>query len=334
MRRETLFRHELSGAHLNLAISPTRRHSACAGPSTTSGTPHRGTRSAPPAAVLSSKFSLVSPREQIGLREAAERLGVHYMTVYRYVRTGRLPAVRDGATWVVDAADLDEVRSTSRGPVTARRRQSERPARLANRMTAGDEAGAWAVVESALASGAEIAAVYSELLVPALRSIGDGWERGELSIAAEHRASVVASRLVARLGARFARRGRSRGSVVLGAPTGELHALPGAMLANLLRAAGFEPLDLGANTPAESFVETALGADRVVAVLIGATDARSVGALGDVVRSLRDGNVAAPVLVGGGAIRDAVAARALGADGWTGRGIVDALAAVEAVVAP
>ena len=30
----------------------------------------------------------------ITLQEAADRLGVHYMTAYRYVRTGRMPATR------------------------------------------------------------------------------------------------------------------------------------------------------------------------------------------------------------------------------------------------
>ncbi|MDA8269090.1 MAG: helix-turn-helix domain-containing protein [Actinomycetota bacterium] len=34
----------------------------------------------------------------IGLQQAADRLGVHYMTVYRYVRTGRLPATKVGGS--------------------------------------------------------------------------------------------------------------------------------------------------------------------------------------------------------------------------------------------
>ena len=38
----------------------------------------------------------------LGLQEVADRLGVHYMTAYRYVRTGRLPATRIGAQWWVD----------------------------------------------------------------------------------------------------------------------------------------------------------------------------------------------------------------------------------------
>ena len=44
--------------------------------------------------------------DRITLREAAQRLGVHYMTVYRYVRTGRLPASRAGVQWLIDSDDL------------------------------------------------------------------------------------------------------------------------------------------------------------------------------------------------------------------------------------
>ena len=40
--------------------------------------------------------TVASLAEPISLQEAASRLGVHYMTAYRYVRTGRLPAQRDG----------------------------------------------------------------------------------------------------------------------------------------------------------------------------------------------------------------------------------------------
>lgn len=266
---------------------------------------------------------------RVSLSEAAERLGVHYMTVYHYVRTGRLAAERQGATWSVALEDLEALRAAP--PRRARGApRVERPARLGDRMVVGDEAGAWHVIEGAMGSGAEPAEVYTEILAPALRRIGERWENGEISVADEHRASVVASRLVGRLGPRFARRGRSRGSVVLGAAPGELHALPGAMLADLLRGAGFEALDLGADVPAASFVETARGADRLVAVLVGATSSGREEALGQVVAALRAGGVSVPILLGGRAVRDARAARRLGGDGWSGADAREALAAVEA----
>ena len=45
--------------------------------------------------------------ETLSLHEAAEALGVHYMTAYRYVRLGVLPAHREGRSWRVRRVDLD-----------------------------------------------------------------------------------------------------------------------------------------------------------------------------------------------------------------------------------
>ena len=269
----------------------------------------------------------VSRPERVSLHDAAERLGVHYMTVYHYVRTGRLPAQRHGATWSVALDDLEALRA--RAPGGRARPAVPRPSRLADRLVAGDEGGAWRVVEDAMASGRDPAAVHTEIVVPALRQIGDRWARGELSIADEHRASVIAARLVGRLGPRFARRGRHRGTVVLGAVAGERHALPGAILADLLRGRGFEVLDLGVDTPAASFVETARTADRLVAVLVGATSTGHDAALREVVGLLHEAGTGARVLVGGRAVDDLEAARRLGADAWSGASAADALAAVE-----
>jgi excisionase family DNA binding protein len=266
------------------------------------------------------------PTSLISLREAAERLGVHYMTAYRYVRTGRLAATRDGVRWMVDLADLAGLRSPARrARGTAR---AARPATLAARMIAGDEAGAWAVVEGALASGSDPADVHLDLLVPALVSVGDGWAAGTISVADEHRAATVAQRLIGRLGPRFARRGRKRGVVVLGAPPGELHSLPTAIVGDLLRGAGFEVLDLGANAPAASFVETTQGTSRLVAVGIVASTTGRDAALRSVVRALRDAGGTTPVLVGGAAVTGPAHARRLGADGWSGP---DGRSAVDAV---
>lgn len=268
-----------------------------------------------------------SKRERITLQEAAARLGIHYMTAYRYIRTGRLPASRDGVQWKIDPADLAKLRAPTQVPSGRAARRRDGTKRLAGRMVAGDEAGAWSVVESALSSGVEPADVYLDLLVPALRQVGDGWEAGVLTVADEHRATGVAQRLVGRLGPRFARRGRKRGTVVLGVPAGDPHALPSAILADLLRGVGFDALDIGADAPAESFVDTARQANRLVALMIGPT----TGAASQVrrtVRAIRAAGIAVPVLVGGAAVRDEDDARRLGADGWSGR---DGRAAVEAV---
>jgi|SRR5581483_7205411 len=268
---------------------------------------------------------------RITLQEAATRLGVHYMTAYRYVRTGRLPGERSGANWLVDPAALDRLGpaapSAPRPPRGTAR--AEAPGRLAARLVAGDEAGAWHLVETALTSGLDPDEVYLDLLVPALRGVGDGWADGRLGVNDEHRASGVAVRLIGRLGPRFARRGRKRGTVVLGAPPGEEHGLPCAIVADLLRAARFDVVDLGADTPAASFAAAAAGADRLVAVLIGATTSGRDAALRSTVRALRRRDITAPILVGGAAIAGADHAARLGADGWTGHDGRAVVAAVE-----
>ena len=148
--------------------------------------------------------------ELVGLRAAAERLGVHYMTAYRYVRIGTLPARKVGGTWQVRIGDLRALigREPPRpGPGGIRWEPYRR--QLRERLIAGDEPGAWSIVERALVSGSPAQDIHLELIVPVLGEIGDAWADGELDIADEHRASAVAARLIGRLGPSFARRGRS-----------------------------------------------------------------------------------------------------------------------------
>ncbi len=267
----------------------------------------------------------------VGLREAADRLGVHYMTVYRYLRTGRLPAVKVAGEWRVRAADVEKLRSPGATATGRGSRRAWAMGRMLDRLVAGDEVGAWNIVESALASGAEPAEVHLELIAPALRAIGERWAAGSVSVGEEHRASVVARRVLSRLGPRFLRRGRKRGAVVLGAVAGERHEIPGAIVADQLRGAGFDVVDLGADTPATSFVTAA---ERVapVCVLVSVTGSGHEAAVAEAVAALRSG-ARCRVLVGGAAVPNEQTARRLGSDRWTGRDARHVVAAVEELLA-
>lgn len=242
------------------------------------------------------------------------------MTAYRYVRTGRLPAVKDGATWRVRSDDLDTL-LVDRQPAggTAPRRTGQRrtlaPDRLIRRLVAGDEAGAWRVIEDARAAGAEVDEVYVDLLIPALVEIGNRWSTGALTVGDEHTASAAVLRLVGRLGPSFNRRGRKRGTVVLGTVPGDTHGLPTALLADLLRGRGFEVHDLGANVPLDAWEQAVSGADRLVAVGVNASSPDQDDVIANTIETIRR-EATAPILVGGTAVRDEVHARDLGADGW------------------
>ena len=230
------------------------------------------------------------------LTEAADLLGVHYMTVYRYVRTGRLPAVKAGGGWLVNKSAIDDFASTP--PTTKSEGNVDWPARLGDRLLAGDEAGAWNVIEASMTSGLEPSEVYLDALAPALAAIGSAWAAGEISIADEHRATAVTNRLIGRLGPRFHRPGQTRGTIVLGAVAGDHHAVPTAIASDLLRGNGFTVFDLGANSPVESFLDTAGSADRLIAVGITSSAAGTDDQMIATVAAIKE-ELQCPVVIGG-----------------------------------
>jgi excisionase family DNA binding protein len=257
------------------------------------------------------------------LQEVADLLGVHYMTVYRYVRLGLLGADKVAGTWQVTPAALAELRdrpvvvpaSSARG-----RRRAPWAERLEHRLVAGDGRGSWSVIEAALAGGAELDEVYLDIVAPALRTIGQRWAEGALDVAVEHRASVITVRLLGRLGPRFPRRGRSRGTVVVGAPAGEHHALPVALLADVVRGRGWDVSDLGADVPAGSFARTAAASERLRMVGVSISTPESMRTGEETIAALRSALDGVPILAGGHAVVDEAHARAIGADGWAPHG--------------
>jgi len=167
-----------------------------------------------------------------------------------------------------------------------------------------------------------------------MHAIGQQWRDGRYSVDDEHVATAVALRLVSRLGARFSRRGPRRPTVVLGTPPGELHSLPTAMAANVLRGQGYEVVDLGANVPVEAFATAVSKATRPLAVAVAITAGDHDRSVRAIVRELKKSSPQVAVLVGGAGIEGAAHAERLGAR-WTGTdarslgALIDELARVE-----
>jgi methanogenic corrinoid protein MtbC1 len=191
--------------------------------------------------------------------------------------------------------------------------------RLEAQLIQGDQRGAAEIMEAVLRSGHDLYFLYLQVLSPAMSAIGARWAAGNLEIFVEHRASNIAMRLIGQFGPRFARRGVSKGTVVLGSPADEMHTLSTSMVADLIRFEGWNVSDVGANMPAEAFAEAIRQGEDVVAVCIGVTMPGSlpaaqatIGAIRKVVpRDL-------PILVGGAGVPSDEVARKLGADRRSG----------------
>ncbi len=203
------------------------------------------------------------PDTLLSLNDAADLLGLHYMTVYRYVRSGRLPAQKEGGEWRVRRGDAEAVTIGS-DPATRDGSRRQAATALVQQIRAGDEVAAWAVLQRALISGADPWELHTKLLHPAITEmlLEDRHTIGH------HRALVVAERLTARLSPRFRSKEPTSGALLLAAPSGDHATLPVSILADLCRARNFRVLELGAHTPAASMVEEASRTQRLIALAL------------------------------------------------------------------
>ena len=255
----------------------------------------------------------------LNLHEAAHLLGIHYMTIYRHVRLGILPARKIGGRWMVDPDNLERTTTT---PDRGRRRSGSHPRvsvwqeRLQARMLRGDVAGSWQVIEAAMASGFDPGEIFVRLLAPSLHAVGASWRNGAVTIDQEHLASSVATTLIGRLGPRFVHPGRKKGVVIVAMPPDERHGLGVAMLADILTDAGYGVLNLGPDTPSASLAAAMRDAGSLVAVVVSVVDIQRRPAAGHLLAAARQERPSVPRLVGGNAVPDERVALDLGADGW------------------
>lgn len=196
--------------------------------------------------------------EAVDLADAALRLGVHYQTAYRWVREGRLPAVRVRGRYRLATADVDafaRARDEPRdlGPERGRRSWGRLAKRFLDALRAGDERTAAEVVQRLHAQREPLVEVLDRVVVPGLRRVGEAWAEGSMTVADEHRASEIVERVLATVDRR--RPGRPRGTAVVAAPVGEHHGLPVAMAAAVLRADGWSVEHLGRDVPLDDLAD-------------------------------------------------------------------------------
>lgn len=176
--------------------------------------------------------------------------------LYTAADAERVAHMRRGLDEGLSAAEAASRALTQIGPVEGLLEDAR--GRLLAAIKSYDEAGVHSVLDEALA-GFALETVLRELILPALREIGDEWQRGELEIAQEHFATNVVRERMLGL-ARFWGRGGGPLAILACAP-GERHDVGLIAFGLLLRSHGWRILFLGADTPLET--------------LEGAVDARS-----------------------------------------------------------
>lgn len=236
---------------------------------------------------------------ELDLAEAASELGVHYQTAYRWVRTGRLPAVLVGGRYRVAESELrtlDHDRHVPKTPEPPSRPRRDRAAeRMFDLLVDGDETAAVRSAHELAAEGLPLVELVEHVLAPPLRRIGTGWADGELTIWVEHRASAIVERVLGSLAPNP--RGRRRGTVVVAAVSGDRHSLATLMATVVLRDDNWHVHHLGADVPPEEIERFCADHDVSVAAL-SVTGDQVAATVDDVARRLEA--IGVPVVVGGG----------------------------------
>jgi methanogenic corrinoid protein MtbC1 len=134
-------------------------------------------------------------------------------------------------------------------------------------------------------------------LLPSLSRLGDAWTSGELGIAGEHFVSAGVQR---RLATSFEAAGHPGNgpAVLVGLAPGSRHELGVLAFAVALRRLGVPTTYVGADVPAQSWVEVA-ETERPPAVVLGVPTVDDVPMVREVVDALAAVDPALPVLLGG-----------------------------------
>jgi methanogenic corrinoid protein MtbC1 len=154
------------------------------------------------------------------------------------------------------------------------------------RAAADMEADALQTVLDEMGARASFEPMVERYLFPALHALGDAWQAGRVSVAAEHAASAAVGRWI---GAAYDAAGTNRADarpIVVGLPAGARHELAALAFAVAARRAGLTVQYIGADVPTADWV-LAAKATNARAAVIGVPTAIDASAARAVVASLR-----------------------------------------------
>jgi DNA-binding transcriptional MerR regulator len=261
--------------------------------------------------------------------ELSRRTGVHADTLRAWERRYGLfsPKRSEGGFRLYDSADeervhamrgfLDSGLSAAEAARLARSRAQPSPPpdapatagadrRLREALEGFDEDEANAVLDEAVAAFS-LEALASRVVLPALKQVGERWERGEASVGQEHFASNVVRGRLAGLARNW---GAGSGQLaLLACPPGELHDIGLLVFGLVLRSRGWRIAYLGANSPIETVADAAKQLDPNAIVLAAMTEAPFRSAAGEIAHLGKGSRV---FLAGPGA--DDASARRAGAE--------------------
>ena len=173
------------------------------------------------------------------------------------------------------------------------------------------------LVLAAVEQGEALEKVYTRVLLPAQREIGQLWHTGDVSVSEERLVSETTRSVMSIIVHRHAPTARHDRTLVSASVSGNAHDIGLRASTDLFALAGWRTIFLGANVPSVEIAQTAQAFKANVA-LLNATLTTQINAMSDVIGRLRQVSGGTKLLIGGHAFDDARELwKSLGADGFS-----------------
>ncbi|MBM3295796.1 MAG: cobalamin-binding protein [Candidatus Aminicenantes bacterium] len=198
--------------------------------------------------------------------------------------------------------------------------------KLREALLEGKKAEVEALVDQALAAGLPTRQILNDGLIAGMEQVGVLFKNNEIFIPEVLVAARAMNAALSKLEPLLVKdKVEPKGVVVIGTVKGDLHDIGKNLVAMMLKGAGYKIVDLGADVPADRFVEAARS-ERAGVVALSALLTTTMIQMKAVVEAVRSAGLAIPVIVGGAPLTQDYADE-IGARGYA----PDAASAVDVV---
>jgi methanogenic corrinoid protein MtbC1 len=164
----------------------------------------------------------------------------------------------------------------------------------------GERQTASRLILESVQNGVSVKEIYTRVFQRSQREIGRLWQTNQISVAQEHFCTAATQMVMSQLYPYIFSGERKDHRLVAACVGGELHEIGARMVADFFEMAGWDTYFLGANTPAESIIQT-VSERKADLLALSATMTFHVGNVTEIITALRENGGCAQtrVLVGG-----------------------------------
>lgn len=122
----------------------------------------------------------------------------------------------------------------------------------------GDQKRAVKVAEENVNSGDDVGSFFEYVIRPSMYRVGNKWQEDEISVAEEHLASSIISRVISKLYSSFVTFEETKGKAVVTAVANEFHEIGSRIISDSLELDGWDVDHLGVDTPESDLIDLLL----------------------------------------------------------------------------